>query len=221
MAELRPRYLQRRHVEVVDRVQPAGDEGALAPVDDLPAQAQLGWHPAECEAVEPKRVQQARIAADHALRVVRERNVRGVVIHDLEVIESGAAHEDAGLVAVVERELRDACQRLGERGLLQIVQIAVIDVGGVAAATVGDGDQPAIWTREPPALAVADGGVPAEGPVAGLALETDGVSQRRDAGGQQGGARCDGQPRTAPRVNFPHVFSPHVPWAAELTPRCG
>src|SRR2546430_7379989 len=44
---------------------------------------------------------------------------------------------------------------------LQIVQIAVIDVGGVAAATVGDGDQPAIWTREPPALAVADRGVPA------------------------------------------------------------
>src|SRR4029077_14473866 len=85
-----------------------------------------------------------------------------------------------------------------------------IDVGGVPAATVGDGDEAAVQPGGAPALAVADGGVPAAGPGSGAALEADGLRARPAAGAEHGGDRHDGQPRTAPGVNFPHV-SPCFP----------
>src|SRR6202163_2092047 len=120
-----------------------------------------------------------------------------------------AAHEDAAAVLIVERELGDCLDRLAV-GALVVVEVAVIDVGGVPAATVGDADEAAVQARHAPALAVADGGVPAAGPVSGATLEADGLRARPAAGGEQGGDGHDGQPRTAPRVNFPHV-SPCFP----------
>ena len=108
LLELRPGHLQRRHVEVVDLVEAARNIGALAPVHDLPAEAHLRGHGAEIEAPEPKRIQQARVAAGHALGVMGQLNVIGGGVHDLEIVEAGATQEDSALLLVVERDLADA-----------------------------------------------------------------------------------------------------------------
>ncbi len=159
---------------MIDRVETALDERALTPADDLASQPQLRGHRPEVEAQEPEGIEQPRIAAHEALRVVRQRRAVRVAVHDREVVQPVATDEQSRLVLEIERQLGDGLERFAECALA-VVQIAVVDVRGAAAAPVRGADEPAIRVRDPPTLTVTDRGVPAAGELTRWALEADRV----------------------------------------------
>ena len=202
--ELGSRHAQRRHIEVVDRVETALNERALAPAHDLPAEAQLRAPAAEIEPPEAERIEQPRVVADEILRGARQGRALGIAVHHREIVEAVAAHENARAVPVVERQLCDRLERAAEDALA-VVEIAVVDVRRAAAAAVGGGNQPAVPIRDPPALTVAEGGVPAAAHRARLTLEADSLHARGKAPTQARHQRRRGNCVVASRMTFAHV----------------
>ena len=159
LAQLRPGHAQRAHVDRVDGVDAALDEGALAPVDHLPARAQLARQAAELEAPVQESVAQLDAGADAAFGGARERRALAVGRLVLVVVEAEAAHEAAdALVAPLDL----ARQLHGVRvdpGVVVLDAVVAVDREGRAAG--GEADQALVRVVEPVAQAVADRVAPA------------------------------------------------------------
>ena len=182
--ELGARQPELRHVERVRQVDAALDERALAPADHLVADAELRRHVAQVETGVGEGVQQARVLLDQPFGARAEVGALGAV--GLEVVEAGAAHEDAVVVLVGQLDLGDRLHDVREQPRV-VVEVAVVDVGAAPATAVRVGDDPAVPALHAPLRAVADGRVPAATPVAVVALERDrrslaGVTRRQHRG---------------------------------------
>ncbi len=183
LAQLGARHAQRRHVEVVDRVVDAAlDEGALAPVHDLAAGADLKLVAREVPAAVDEGVEQARVGAREVLAGLGDRRALGVVIFDLVVVERRAAHEQAVGVAV-HRELGHQLERA--RGAVHVVvQVAVVDVRRAPGAAVRGSDQARVALLVAPQLAVGNRRVEGAVPAPGVEIERGRRARPEEPGGE-------------------------------------
>ena len=126
LAKLRARQPQLAHVEVVDGVDAVGNEGALAPVEHVPAEAHVDNRIACVERSGDIGVEQFEILADAILRCFAQLGAFPCPVLVLEVDESGGPDERtevAGTDVEVGRELR----RVADDSAV-VVQIAVVAV---------------------------------------------------------------------------------------------
>src|SRR5207237_5298920 len=167
------------------------------------------------------------VVADEILRGARQGRALGIAVHHLQIVEAVAANEDARAVLVVERQLRDRLDRAAEDSLVEdplaVVEIAVVDVRRAAAAAVGGGNQSAVPIRDPPALTVAEGGVPAAAHRARLTSEADSLHARGKAPTQAYDQRRRDNCEVASRMTFAHVtpclaiFVAWLKWPAAIS----
>ena len=116
-------------------VDAALDECALAPVHDLASRRGRRVRAREVPAAVDEGVEQAQVGAGEVLARFRDRRAVGLAVLDQVVVEHRAAHEQAEILAAIEREFRDHLVRARDAALA-VVEVAVVDVRRAAAAAV-------------------------------------------------------------------------------------
>ena len=146
-AQLRARQPELAHVEVVDGVDAVRNEGALAPVEHVPAEARIDNCVACVERPGEVGVEHFDILAHAILRRVAQRCTYPGPVLVLEVDESGGPDERAevaGAYVEVRREFRSVADDAAA-----VVEIAVIavGVGGQFGVALLDADGHAVRER--------------------------------------------------------------------------
>jgi hypothetical protein len=132
LAQLGAGGAQAGDVDGVDGVDAVRDERALAPAQDLAAEAEVRGHAGGLELVAEVGVEQGDVGLDFAATERAERRALVLGLLDLEVLEIGGA-EEGGEVAVLELEVVGALEDGGVE-TFAVVEVAVIAVDGGSGA---------------------------------------------------------------------------------------
>ena len=196
VAQLGAGHAQDADVDRIDGVDAALDEGALAPVDHLPAAADFPGARPGLEAPPQEGVAELRAGADAVLRLVGQRRAGPVAVLVGEVVEGEAADKAAHRLLVAELELARDLRGVREQPLL-VVLVAVVAVDRERRAAGGDADDALVGVGDPEPEAIRERIAPAP-----LEFGRRLVGRR---GGLVGGLRgrlaggCRGQPANQDR----------------------
>ena len=166
-------------------VDAALDERALAPVHHLASRAHVEQVPADVPAPVDEGVEQPDVRSREVLARFRDLGAGGIVVLDHVVVQQRAAHEQAEVLAAIERQLRDHLVGARDPAPL-VVEVAVVDVRRAAAAPVGRADQARVAVFVAPDLAERKRRVEAPVPAAGGEINRLCSAWRKNRGDERG-----------------------------------
>ena len=164
IAQLRAGNAKNGDVDRIDRVDPSLNEGALAPVQHLPADPDLRRLTPEVELVPGEGVTNLGPAADAPQRIVRQRRAGAILVLVLVVVEGERAGEGAE-VLVADLEFAAPLRRVAGDALL-VVQVAIVTVDRIGGTSRRPADDRRVRVADAPEQTIGEGIVPAPAEIA-------------------------------------------------------
>lgn len=174
-------------IDRVHRVDAVGDEGALAPAQDLLADAERGRHAGDILVEVDVGVEELAAGSDDGQGLVAQLGAGAAVVGVDEIVEVEPAHEQAGLLVFDQQVVVGLHQE--RRDARPVVQVAVVRVDGALEAAVGEAVEGPVGVVQAIERADRNRGVEAAFGVTDFEQERAGGGREPEDGGQGGRGR--------------------------------